>query len=109
MPNALLSPFFTLEVKVKPAQSCPTLYNPMDCPWNSPGRNPGSYSLLHGIFPTQGSHPGLALQADSLPTEPPGKPCNSTNAYKFLFHHLHFTDEEMGSYEEKEITQTTVK
>ena len=51
----------------------------------------------------------LALQADSLPTEPPGKPCNSNNAYKFLFHHLHFTDEEMGSYEEKEITQTTVK
>ena len=27
-----------------------------------------------GIFPTQGSNPGrLALQADSLPCEPPGK------------------------------------
>ena len=30
-------------------------------PWNSPGRNTrvGSLSLLQGIFPTQGSHPGL--------------------------------------------------
>ena len=30
-------------------------------PWNSPGRNTGvdSLSLLHGIFPTQGSNPGL--------------------------------------------------
>ena len=33
------------------------LYNP----WNSPGRNTGvgSLSLLQGIFPTQGSNPGL--------------------------------------------------
>ena len=30
-------------------------------PWNSPGQNTsvGSLSLLHGIFPTQGSIPGL--------------------------------------------------
>ena len=30
-------------------------------PWNSPGQNTGvgSRSLLHGIFPTQGSNPGL--------------------------------------------------
>ena len=30
-------------------------------PWNSPGQNPGvhSLSLLQGIFPTQGSNPGL--------------------------------------------------
>ena len=30
-------------------------------PWNSPGQNPGvgSCSLLQGIFPTQGSNPGL--------------------------------------------------
>ena len=38
----------------------------------------GCHFLLQGIFPTQGSNPGLlhcrwspALQADSLPTEPP--------------------------------------
>ena len=31
------------------------------CPWNSPGKNTeeGSYSLLQGIFPTQGSNQGL--------------------------------------------------
>ena len=106
MPNALLSPFTTLEVQVKSAQSCPALYNPMDCRWNSPGQN------ILVAFPF--SNPGIeprspSLQADSLPAEPSGKPCNSNNSYKFLFHHLHFTDEEMGSYEEKEITQTTVK
>ena len=30
-------------------------------PWNSPGQNTGvgSHSLLQGIFPTQGSNPGL--------------------------------------------------
>ena len=30
-------------------------------PWNSPGQNTrvGSFSLLQGIFPTQGSNPGL--------------------------------------------------
>jgi len=27
-----------------------------------------------GIFPVQGSNPGPALQVDSLPTEPQGKP-----------------------------------
>ena len=43
----------------------------------SPGKDTGvgSLSLLQGIFPTQGSNPGLpALQADSLPSEPPGEP-----------------------------------
>ena len=31
------------------------------CPWNSPGKNTsvGSHSLLQGLFPTQGSNPGL--------------------------------------------------
>ena len=43
-------------------------------PWNSLGQNTGvgSHSLLQGIFPNQGSNPGLiksAFQADSLPTE----------------------------------------
>ena len=52
----------TSYVKVKVAQLCPTLCNPLDCsPWNSPGQNTGvgSLSLLPGIFPTQGSNPGL--------------------------------------------------
>ena len=55
------------------AQSRPTLCDPVDC--SLPG------SSIHGIFLTQGSNPGLwhcrrfpALQVDSLPTEPLGKP-----------------------------------
>ena len=66
------------KVKAKVAQSCPTLCNPMDC-------------RVHGIlqarilewvaFPSPGDHPNPgtesgspALQAASLPTEPPGSP-----------------------------------
>ena len=50
------------------AQSCPTLCNPRDCSLpdtsvhgDSPGKNTrvGDLSLLQGIFPTQGSNPGL--------------------------------------------------
>ena len=35
--------------------------SPWNSPWNSPGQNTGvgSLSLLQGIFPTQGSNPGL--------------------------------------------------
>ena len=61
-------------MKMKVAQSCLTLCDPVDCR-NSPGQNTGvgSLSLLQGIFPTQRSNPGPTLQADSLPSEPPGK------------------------------------
>ena len=50
--------------KLKVAHSCLTLCDPMDwlcSPWNSLGQNTGvgSLSLLQGIFPTQGSNPGL--------------------------------------------------
>ena len=43
--------------------------------WNSPGQNTGvgSCSLLQGIFPTQGSNPGLP----HLPVEPQGEPKNT--------------------------------
>ena len=53
---------------IESLQSCPTLCDPMDsslpwllCPWDSPGKNigVGSYSLLQGVFPTQGWNPGL--------------------------------------------------
>ena len=46
-------------------------------PWNSPGQNTGigSLSLLQGNLPNPGMEPrSPALQADSLPAEPPGKP-----------------------------------
>ena len=65
------------------AQSCLTLCNPMDC--SLPG------SSIHGIFqarilewvaissPGDLPNPGIeprspSLQADTLPSEPPGKP-----------------------------------
>ena len=50
------------------AQSCLTLCNPMDCSppgssvhEDSPGKNTGvgCHALLRGIFPNQGSNPGL--------------------------------------------------
>ena len=47
---------------MKVPKSCPTLRpHGLYSPWNSPGQNAGvgSLSLLQGIFPTQGSNPGL--------------------------------------------------
>ena len=49
-------------------------------PWNSPGLNTGvgSFSLLQGIFPTQGSNSGLSHSRwILLPAEPQGKPKNT--------------------------------
>ena len=47
-------------------------------PWNSPGKNTGVgwHFLLQEIFPTQGSNPGLVLEAffTCLQCEPVGKP-----------------------------------
>ena len=54
--------YYIYSLKVKVAQSCPTLCKPMDCsPWSSQGQNTdvGSLSLLQGIFPSQWSNPGL--------------------------------------------------
>ena len=45
-------------------------------PRDSPGQNTevGSRSLLQGVFPTQGSNPGLLhCRRDSLPAAPHGK------------------------------------
>ena len=50
------------------SQSCPTLFNPMDCSplgssvhGDSPGKDTGvgCHVLFQGIFPTQGLNPGL--------------------------------------------------
>ena len=65
-PNARVRPVLTRTCSV--AQSCPTLWDPMDCslPGSSvhgdfPGKNSGvgCHALLQGIFPTQGLNPGL--------------------------------------------------
>ena len=56
------------------AQSCPTLCHPMDCSppsspvhGDSPGKNTGvdCHALLQGIFPTQGSNPGLPAMQET--------------------------------------------
>ena len=66
---------------MKAAQLYTALCNPMDSsPWNSPDQNTGlgSLSLFQGIFPTQGSNPGLLhCRRISLPAEPQGKPKNT--------------------------------
>ena len=48
-------------------------------PWDSPGQNTeaGSLSLLQGIFPTQGSNPGLPHCKQFLTNELSGKPNDS--------------------------------
>ena len=62
------------------AQSCLTLFNPMDCRpqgssvhEDSPGKNTGEgcLGLLQGIFPILGLNPGLPQ------CRPPGKPKNT--------------------------------
>ena len=57
-----------------------TLCSPVDSPWNSTGQNTGvgSLSLLQWIFPTQDqTQVSPALQVNSLPAEPQGKPKNT--------------------------------
>ena len=72
-----------LKVKVK-SLSCVRLFathglwpTKLLHPWDSPGKNTGvgCHFLLQRIFPNPGIEPkSPALQAHSLPSEPPGKP-----------------------------------
>ena len=93
----------------KSLQLCSTPCNPMDCsppgillcPWDSLDNNTGvgCHALLQGIFPTQGSNPGLLhllhWQVGSLPLVPPGKPIGCLVKFKFhknnkIFHGKYF-------------------
>ena len=83
--------WISMERSVLVAQSRPTLCDParLLCLWDSPGKNAGvgCLSLLQGIFPTQGSNPGLlhCRQTCSL-SEPPGKPLR-VNAKMTQYYH----------------------
>ena len=76
------------------AQSCPTLCNPVDCSppgpsvhGDSPGKNTrvGCHALLQGIFPTQGSNPGLPHCRQILYClSHQGSPCLNTRSLYFL-------------------------
>ena len=67
---------------IRTCESCSVMSNSLQfrglySPWNSPGQNNGvgSLSLLQGIFPTQGSNPGLLDYRQILyQLEPQGKP-----------------------------------
>ena len=75
-----------MKVKVLVTQLCPTLWDPMDCSLSG--------SSVHGILQNTGDglpfsspgdlpDPGIkprspSLQADSLPSEPAGKPLQNT-------------------------------
>ena len=68
-------------MKVKVARSCPTLCDPVDGPWNSPGHNTG----VGKPFPSPADLPNPVikprsptLQADFLPAESQGKPPTPT-------------------------------
>ena len=73
-----------MKVKVLVTQSCSTLCDPMNCSpqgfsvhGDSPDKNTGMgcHALLQGNLPEPGIKDGSpVLQADSLPSEPPGKP-----------------------------------
>ena len=53
-----------------------------------------AHALLPGIFLTQRSNPGFpALQMDSLPSEPPGKPMNTGMGSLFLLQGIFQTQE----------------
>ena len=69
-----------MKVKVKVAQSCPTLYNTMDCivqEFSRPRYWSGQPFPPPGDLPNPGIEPRFpALQADSLPAEPQEKPIN---------------------------------
>ena len=85
---------FDVPVKVKVAQLCPALCDPMDCSLR--------VSSVHGIIPTRilewvavsfsrgSSQPrdvvqSPSLQVDSLPAELPGKPTDLLNCHLFFF------------------------
>ena len=83
-------------------QSCPTLCDPMDCSppgsfihGHSPGKNTGVGVVISssrgsskpGDLPDPGIKPrSPALQADTLPSEPPGKP-----KYRCMYIYLYNT------------------
>ena len=95
-----LVPFLSLNILCLVAQSCPTVCNAMDCSLpgssfygNSPGKNTemGCHAAVQGIFLIESRSP--TLQADSLPSEPPGKPKNTGVSSLSLLQGIFLTQE----------------
>ena len=90
-------------------QSCLTLCHPPGlylCPWDSPGKNTGvgCCSLLQGIFPAQGSNPGLlhCKQSFYCPNHP-GSPQGIVNEYKNIHQCVLFTGKKINQKLETEL------
>ena len=67
-----------VKMKLKAAQSCPALCDPMDHTVHGILQARILESLLQGTLPNPGIEPrSLTLQAHSLPAEPQGKPKNT--------------------------------
>ena len=90
------------KVKVLFIQSCLSLCNPLDC--SPPGTSVHGilqaeyWSGLPCLSPGDLPNPGIqssspALQADSLPPEPPGKPMNTRVGSLSLFQGIFLTQE----------------
>ena len=84
------------------AQSCPTLWDSMDCSppsssvhRDSPGKNTGvgCHAFLQGSFPTQGLNPGIPHCRRYLPSESPEKPKNTGVGNLFLLQGIFPTQE----------------
>ena len=85
-------------MKLKAAQSCPTL-RPLGlrpakflCPWVSPGKNTavGGRSLLQGIFPTHRLNPGLPhCRRNPYPLSYQGGPLTTRRPNNFRANRLH--------------------
>ena len=90
-----------VESESEVTQSCLTLSDPMDC--SLPGSSVPGFSRQEywsgvplpspGDFPNPGIEPGSpALQVDSLPSEPPGKPVWTTTNCGKLFKEMRTSD-----------------
>ena len=84
-------------MKLKVAQSCPTLRDPVDCTAHGffrPEYWSGEPFPSSGDLPNPGIEPrSPALQKDSLPAEPPGKPKNTGVGSCSLLQRIFLTQE----------------
>ena len=83
---------YIYESESEVAQSCPTLCDPMDC--SLPG------FCIHGIFQARvlGIEPTPpTLQADALPSEPPGK-CVYIYIYIYLYLYIYIRERERDTW-----------
>ena len=87
----------TDSIRVKVAQSCLALCDPMDytvLEFSSPGHSSGQPFPSPGDLPNLGIKPrSPTLQADSLPAEPPGKPKNTGVSSLYLLQGIFPTQE----------------